>query len=369
MAVYEDVDGGDSLMGVAGRYTQIAGAAVSLTLMISVGVWGTRTILRDVSGVPVVRAMQGEMRVAPENPGGDVAEHRGLAVNTVAAVGEAAPPEDTLTLAPRTMDLAAEDLESQPLTDATSGPDAEVLTTVTADAGAVPPVPTGPMNADDILALADQIAAGVAPLSQVEDEEGGNPVMSVDGEEVTGEEIANIDDQDPIALALAEAMASDLPVPAATVAAPAGALRKALRPTARPAAKAPTAAATTVAATVAADPVAADPAAAVVIPAVADAAPVLPSEAILTADLPVGTKLVQLGAFPTAADAATEWGRLTSQFGDVMGDKAQVIQEASSGGATFYRLRASGFDDLDAARQFCATLDAARAACIPVVVR
>lgn len=349
MAVYEDVEGGDSLMGVAGRYTQFAGAAVSLTLMIGVGVWGTRTILRDVSGVPVVRAMQGEMRVAPENPGGEVAQHRGLAVNNVAAVGEAAAPEDTLTLAPRTMDLAAEDLETEPLTAALVDENEGAPTSP----DAVVAVPSGPMSADQILALADQIAAGVAPLGAMQDEEVENPVMTLDGEEVTAEEIANIDAADPIAAALAEAMAADVTVPEA-IDAPAGALRMALRPIARRVAKPEAAIA---------------PAGAVIIPAVADAAPVLPSQAVLTADLPVGTKLVQLGAFPTAAEAAKEWDRLMGRFGDVMGSKAQVIQEASSGGATFYRLRASGFDNLEAARTFCATLDAARAACIPVVVR
>ena len=122
MAVYDEAQARGSLTDLAGRYTQYAGAAVSLTLMIGVAVWGTKTIMRDVSGVPVVRAMQGDMRVAPENPGGDVADHRGLAVNTVAGSGEAAAPEDSVTLAPRMLELAAEDLDTAPLAEAT--PDA-----------------------------------------------------------------------------------------------------------------------------------------------------------------------------------------------------------------------------------------------------
>jgi len=46
-----------------------------------------------------------------------------------------------------------------------------------------------------------------------------------------------------------------------------------------------------------------------------------------------------------------------------------VIQQASSGGSAFYRLRAHGFDDLAASRRFCAALMAQNAPCIPVTVR
>ena len=359
MAVYDEAQARGSLTDLAGRYTQYAGAAVSLTLMIGVAVWGTKTILRDVSGVPVVRAMQGDMRIAPENPGGDVADHRGLAVNTVAGSGEAAAPEDSVTLAPRMVELAAEDLDTAPLTGAT--PDAAADTD--AVAAATIAVPTGPMNADDILAMADQISAGIAPMAPLAnmDDANDSPVMTLDGEAVPGEEdgtteIMNIDAQDPIAMALAEAMSSDVAAPEATPVA-AGAVRSVLRPTVRPMRAAPAVA------------TAADLAAAPVTVAAVASPETLPSVAVLTDDLPVGTKLVQLGAFPTAEDASKEWISLQGKFGEMLVGKTQIIQEASSGGATFYRLRASGFDDLPSARQFCETLDASRAACTPVVVR
>ena len=353
MAVYDEVNAPGRLADVAGRYTQYAGAAVSLSLMIGVAVWGTQTIMRDVSGVPVVRAAQGDMRVAPADPGGDVATHRGLAVNTVAGLGEAAAPEDTVTLAPRTVDLVAEDLDTAPLE--TAVPEAEVLT-ARADTTVAATLPAGPMNADDILALADQISAGVAPLTAIEDEEdGGNPVMTVDGEAVDATEIANIDAEDPIAMALAEAMSSDIETPVASPVA--SGLRTVIRPVARPMQAVPAVA-------TAADLVPAP----VVVAAVAEA-PALPSVAVTTDDLPVGTKLVQLGAFPTPEDAAQEWTKLQTRFGDLLSGKAQVIQQASSGGAVFYRLRASGFDELADARAFCDVMDAGRAACTPVVVR
>ena len=66
-------------------------------------------MVRDVSGIPVVRAAAGEMRVRPEVPGGQVALHQGLAVNAVAAEGQAAGPVDQVRLAPTGTDLAAED--------------------------------------------------------------------------------------------------------------------------------------------------------------------------------------------------------------------------------------------------------------------
>ena len=46
-----------------------------------------------------------------------------------------------------------------------------------------------------------------------------------------------------------------------------------------------------------------------------------------------------------------------------------MIQKAQSGGRTFYRLRAHGFEDLADARRFCALLVAEGPDCIPVVTK
>ena len=85
-------------------------ALVSVVILAGIGYWGFQLVMRDVSGIPVVRAIEGDMRVAPTNPGGGVAAHTGLAVNEVAARGGAAPLEDVLLLAPAGSDLAPEDL-------------------------------------------------------------------------------------------------------------------------------------------------------------------------------------------------------------------------------------------------------------------
>ena len=56
------------------------GAALSLALLIGVCAWGYRLMVRDVSGVPVVQALAGPMRISPDDPGGRRAAHQGLAV-------------------------------------------------------------------------------------------------------------------------------------------------------------------------------------------------------------------------------------------------------------------------------------------------
>jgi hypothetical protein len=90
----------------------------------------------------------------------------------------------------------------------------------------------------------------------------------------------------------------------------------------------------------------------------------------LAADsLPKGTRLVQLGAFDTPQTARAQWDTLNGRFGAYLDGKSRVIQEASSGGRTFYRLRAHGFEDIADARRFCSALVAENADCIPVVTR
>jgi hypothetical protein len=96
--------------GRAGRMMHIAGGVTSAALVIGMAIWGYKLAVRDVTGIPVVRAMEGPMRIAPDTPGGDVAAHQGLAVNDVAALGSATPLPEALSLAPRPVDLTDEDI-------------------------------------------------------------------------------------------------------------------------------------------------------------------------------------------------------------------------------------------------------------------
>tara|TARA_B100001248_G_scaffold108286_1_gene80740 strand:- start:99 stop:1019 length:921 start_codon:yes stop_codon:yes gene_type:complete len=85
-------------------------------------------------------------------------------------------------------------------------------------------------------------------------------------------------------------------------------------------------------------------------------------------NLPLGSALVQLGAFESKNLAKSEWQRFEKLLGSMLFSKQMVVQKAESGGKIFYRLRASGFDDISDARQFCTAISD-KIACIPVVTR
>lgn len=76
---------------------------------------GAQTVLRDSSGVPVVRALEGPARIAPEDPGGLLVAHQGLTVNEVAGSQVIGSANDPLQLAPRPINLQAEDQPIQSL--------------------------------------------------------------------------------------------------------------------------------------------------------------------------------------------------------------------------------------------------------------
>ena len=99
--------------------------------------------------------------------------------------------------------------------------------------------------------------------------------------------------------------------------------------------------------------------------AAARAAPAPAAPAVL----PEGAKLVQLATMDSRAQAEAEWARLARRHPDFLADRAPVIQEARAGERTFWRLRASGFADGDAARRLCTALTATGTACIPVTHR
>ena len=85
-------------------------------------------------------------------------------------------------------------------------------------------------------------------------------------------------------------------------------------------------------------------------------------------ELPMGSAVVQLGAFESENLAKSEWQHFEKLLGSILISKKMVVQKAESGGKIFYRLRASGFDDISDARQFCTAISD-KVACIPVVTR
>lgn len=305
-----------------GRIVNFLGAAASLALVAGIAVWGYKLVMRDVSGVPVVRAIEGPMRIQPENPGGTPADHQGLAVNAVAAVGTAAPPADRLILAPRPVSLTDEDTPVEPLkpTPAVHLVEEEISDQEAAQLrqGAVDAV---------VAELADK------PIEQPQD----------------GVQLASLALDDEPAIDPAD-YAAQLPDPA--IAALPG-VRRSLRPITRPARRI-------------SNPITPSSSTEDAINAAVKAAVGLDVDADT---LSKGTRMAQLGAYESTQVAQSEWDRLNGRFGEYMDGKQRVIQKTSSGGRTFYRLRVLGFDDLSDSRQFCAALQAQGADCIPVAAR
>ncbi len=85
------------------------GALASLALVAGIVVWGWQTVTREAHGVPIVRALAGEARIAPEAPGGQVMADQGLALGGVQEGRGTAAAPDSVTLAPSGTDLAMED--------------------------------------------------------------------------------------------------------------------------------------------------------------------------------------------------------------------------------------------------------------------
>ena len=140
----------------------LLGAVTSLALVVGVGVWGYKLVIRDVSGVPVIRAAEGPMRIQPEDPGGRQALHQGLSVNDVAAEGTAAKPADRLILAPEPLDLSLEDTQLARLDDRTT-----TVTVGEAESGEEVAQDDTPMRFASVEALAESLAEGVEPLQEL----------------------------------------------------------------------------------------------------------------------------------------------------------------------------------------------------------
>lgn len=332
-----------SMLGRLSRLTHYLGALISVGLIVVLAVWGFKLVVRDVSGVPVIRAVEGEARTAPENPGGELTDRLGLAVSSVAA-GANSPATDQVAIAPSATGLQPQDVamgvlgatvqepsravELPPLDDAArviATPDAEAArAAVEAAQSSVEP------DSVENAIIADMPAAPEAPVNEALTDLAGQQTQDT-----------------AINQALAEANAE--------AAAPPPAVAQSARPAPRPRRVA----------SVAATAPAAAPAAAETRPAAAPEAEAAPAAAKPAS----GAAMVQIGAFDSDALAKGEWDRVSGKFGGLFAGKARVVQEAQSGGRTFWRLRAGGFASKDEARRFCAALIAEGVDCIPATAK
>lgn len=318
MAAFNYDDYGDS--GSGGSLVAAlnwAGAFLSVVLIAGLATWGWKLWVRDVSGVPVVRALEGPMRVAPEDPGGLASEYQGLSVNRIAEERVEESAAERVVLAPQPEVL----VEDEDLTMAELQPMIEPEPLVSAETVAPDSVPE----------VAD---ARATPEFPVEGTDGAAAILESTEEEPKGTDMAVM-----MALGLAEegeVEADPVQVVEAAPGVPVVTPRPLLRP---------------------------ENLQAVSFRPSADGG----HGEIDPASIPAGTRLVQLGAFGSEEIARAEWDAANTRFGSYMLGKERVIQEAETGGRTFWRLRAMGFEDLSDARRFCSVLVADGANCIPVV--
>ncbi len=299
---------------------RLLGAATSVALILGLGVWSYQLAMRQLHGLPVIKAPEGLARIAPDKPGGELAEHQGMAVNTIAALGEAADTAETLRLAPAPQGLQDEDTASDALEASLGSP------------LAAPDTPAPPAAADDargqvrpsetMAALQQKPGQLTEPLP----EGAVDPIIAPDLAGVEAGAMLSPEDLVP----------ADVPGVAASP-----------RPLARPVGDA-----------------VAEAAALAVAAAMAPEA----AEELDPASLTPGTQLAQIGSYETEAQAKLEWDKATVRFGALMEGKQRVIQAAESGGRTFFRLRVAGFASRDEARRFCAALKSG-GQCVPAEIR
>ncbi len=312
--------------GGAGVLT-ILGAAVSVALVVGLGLWGYKLAVRDVTGVPVVRALEGPMRIQPEDPGGVVAPHQGLAVNDVAADGVSAGPVDQVVLAPPATALTADDVPAHPEVEVSSAVQRPAIAPVPA------PMPSTGGEIDADAAVAE--ALGLTDLP-------GQDLPGLDLPAATEAPVETIPDL-PAGLSSSPRPRprpsgfGDLPELTAPVRAVDVSAAVAAPPPARPAPGAETA------------------------PAV-----VLGQE-IDPAAVGADTRLVQLGAYKSPEEARAQWSAFAELNPGLFENRNWTIEQSQAGGSPFYRLRAIGFADIDDARAFCAALIAAQGTCVSVI--
>jgi len=118
--------------GVVALALRWIGAVASLGLVIGVIYWGFLLGQRDATDVPVIRAMEGNARIVPDDPQGTPVDNQGLAVNEVLADTSATAVNTTTTLAPASQSVTAEDetmsaLQPAPLPAPIDTPDSEPM--------------------------------------------------------------------------------------------------------------------------------------------------------------------------------------------------------------------------------------------------
>ncbi len=271
----------DGKTGIVGTAIKGLSAILSFTLIAGIVLWSYRLGVRDANDLPVIKAMEGAVRVQPEDPGGTQADNQGLEVNGVLANNEAPPVSSEVSTAPGATELTEEDAAQGTLNG-------------------------GVDSANSETSSGESVEAMIAALGETPSETIGEVVPEVD---------------------LASIRPQPRPETLDTEITPSEEVFTAIAPETTE-----TAAATT--------------------PTIA-----------------IGTRLIQLGAFDSQEIAEAQWLAVLTANADLLGGKEHVIQEATSGGRLFYRLRVVGFAGLEESRAMCSALQPREVPCIPVTAR
>lgn len=364
----------DSVLGRMARLGHYLGAVISVLLMLSLGIWGYKLVVRDVSGVPVIRAVEGDARIAPENPGGELSERTGLAVNEVAA-GKGSGPAQQVALAPSPTGLDGQDVPMGQLgasaRNAAVQPDEPVpaeeaqtvaLTDSELAARAKAEAAAAQAAADEAAAL-EQRTASVDPT--VAADASAEAAGTADAGQPTTDSAINAALVEAGAVPAVTTPTRPLPRPRRIAAAAGAVIMPEAAPQVADAAVAAESEPVRLATRAEEQPKTASKAE----PAPAPEARAEPEARLEPAPVASGATLVQIGAFDSDAIASSEWSRVSGRYGSLFSGKAPVVQKHQANGRTFYRLRVAGFASRDEARKFCAALIAAGTDCIPAVAK
>lgn len=304
--------------------------------MVGLIVWGFQLVSRDVSGVPVIKAVEGEARITPDDPGGELTSYTGYAVNDVAG-GTMAAPTERVAIAPESTGLDDSDVAMGQFGATAREPSHESEIPLSFDGE-----PIVPLSDSEARARAEAEAAAAAERAAAEQAVQSAAIVDAPASEGPVNEVVTDENGAPaqaqaIAEALAEAQAVSTP----------GALAQSSRPAPRPRSARVAQAATAPAA-----------------PAAAPAAQAAPPAAATA--VPSGAALVQVGAFDSEAIARNEWNCLSGKFGSLFAGKGPVIQPHKSNGRTFWRLRVAGFDSRSGAQNFCSAMKSGGTDCIAI---
>ncbi|MEE9454255.1 MAG: SPOR domain-containing protein [Paracoccaceae bacterium] len=293
------------------------GAIMSVGLVLGIVYWAYSLGQRDALEVPVIRAMAGDARITPDDPGGAQADHQGLAVNEVLADATPEVINANATLAPEPQSVASEDesmavLETIPPEPAPEpAPDTEPAQESAQE----------PMRVDASVVLTEILPD--EPEPQPQSEVDNVPRTTVDGTVVPERRPDSFSpprsESDVISDEIEGLLQEILPEE--------GDRSDFVPEPARP------------------DPLFGNPA------------------------LDPGEVLVQLGAYNSLEDAQNAWVHFKSDHRDLLAGLQRFIAPVEAGGRVLYQLRAAGFNDLNETQSLCTTLGARGVDCYAVTVQ